>query len=75
MQGGDFVWEGDFKGGGGRLAVGIDIHTYVAPDFHTSMPLYLWTSVPMSGPAKTGGGCGVFPYIRLPGFDLTTSAK
>ena len=25
--------------------------------------------------AQNGGGvCGVFPYIRLPGFDLTTSA-
>ena len=25
--------------------------------------------------AKMGGVCGVFPYIRLPGFDLTTSAR
>ena len=26
--------------------------------------------------AQNGGGvCGVFPYIRLPGFDLTTSAR
>ena len=25
--------------------------------------------------AKMGGLCGVFPYIRLPGFNLTTSAK
>ena len=25
--------------------------------------------------AQNGGVCGVFPYIRLPGFDLTTSAR
>ena len=25
--------------------------------------------------AKMGGVCGIFPYIRLPGFDLTTSAR
>ena len=25
--------------------------------------------------AKMGGVCGVVPYIRLPGFDLTTSAR
>ena len=24
--------------------------------------------------ARNGGLCGVFPYIRLPSFDLTTSA-
>ena len=23
---------------------------------------------------RNGGVCGIFPYIRLPGFDLTTSA-
>ena len=25
--------------------------------------------------AQNGALCGVFPYIRLPGFDLTTSAR
>ena len=25
--------------------------------------------------AQNGGVCGVFPYILLPGFDLTTSAR
>ena len=25
--------------------------------------------------AQNGGVCGVFPYICLPGFDLTTSAR
>ena len=25
--------------------------------------------------AQNGGVCGIFPYIRLPGFDLTTSAR
>ena len=25
--------------------------------------------------ARNGGVCGVFPYICLPGFDLTTSAR
>ena len=25
--------------------------------------------------AQNGGVCGVFPDIRLPGFDLTTSAR
>ena len=25
--------------------------------------------------AENGGPCGVFPYIREPGLDLTTSAK
>ena len=25
--------------------------------------------------AQTGGVCGVFPSIRLPGFDVTTSAR
>ena len=25
--------------------------------------------------AQNGGVCGVFPYIHLPGFDLTTSAR
>ena len=25
--------------------------------------------------AQNGGVCGVFPYARLPGFDLTTSAR
>ena len=25
--------------------------------------------------AQNGGVCGVFPYIRLPGFDLTTFAR
>ena len=25
--------------------------------------------------AQNGGVCGVFPYIRLPGFDLTTSTR
>ena len=25
--------------------------------------------------AQNGGVCGVFPYMRLPGFDLTTSAR
>ena len=25
--------------------------------------------------AQNGGVCGVFPYIRLPGFDLTTSPR
>ena len=25
--------------------------------------------------AQNGGVCGVFPFLRLPGFDLTTSAR
>ena len=25
--------------------------------------------------AQNGGVCGVIPYIRVPGFDLTTSAR
>ena len=25
--------------------------------------------------APNGGVCGVFPFLRLPGFDLTTSAR
>ena len=25
--------------------------------------------------AQNGGVCGIFPYIHLPGFDLTTSAR
>ena len=25
--------------------------------------------------AQNGGVCGVSPYIRLPGFDLTTAAR
>ena len=40
----------------------------------TAQPLGVgYTNKPKN--AQNGGVCGVFPYIRLPGFDLTTAAR